>query len=182
MRPTAGKFGIAGTQAASAKARGVVRGQARHETARRFSLPVETTGVRRGPRASTSTSDVPSVLRRCAGRHLRSPPLHADPRRRRCGVRAAAALCRRPDGAGPRLRLHSDPLPLPRAVSFGEVSGVAVNSRRRVFALSRGNTTGPAYAAGAPVWSSTWRRQYKAGERAWNGLHQICTTRTAAFR
>ena len=32
---------------------------------------------------------------------------------------------------------------------FGEVSGVAVNSKGHVFALSRGNTTGPAYAAAA---------------------------------
>ena len=32
---------------------------------------------------------------------------------------------------------------------FGEVSGVAVNSKGHVFVLSRGNTTGPAYAAAA---------------------------------
>ena len=32
---------------------------------------------------------------------------------------------------------------------FGEVSGVSVNSKGHVFVLSRGNTTGPAYAAAA---------------------------------
>src|ERR1700759_4630026 len=43
----------------------------------------------------------------------------------------------------------SNPLKLPTNIYFGEVSGVAVNSKGHVFALSRGNTTGPAYAAAA---------------------------------
>src|SRR5579862_6021486 len=43
----------------------------------------------------------------------------------------------------------SNPLKLPTNMYFGEVSGVAVNSKGHVFALSRGNTTGPAYAAAA---------------------------------
>src|ERR1700752_31008 len=42
-----------------------------------------------------------------------------------------------------------DPLKLPRDLHFGEVAGVAVNSKGHVFILSRGNTTGPAYGAGA---------------------------------
>src|ERR1700755_2322782 len=42
-----------------------------------------------------------------------------------------------------------NPLRLPKNMYFGEVSGVAVNSKAHVFALSRGNTTGPAYAAAA---------------------------------
>src|SRR3989442_461269 len=42
-----------------------------------------------------------------------------------------------------------DPLKLPRELHFGEVTGVAVNSKGHVFVLSRGNTTGPAYAAAA---------------------------------
>src|SRR6201996_8367847 len=42
-----------------------------------------------------------------------------------------------------------NPLKLPTNMYFGEVSGVAVNSKGHVFALSRGNTTGPAYAAAA---------------------------------
>ncbi len=42
-----------------------------------------------------------------------------------------------------------DPLKLPQDIYFGEVTGVAVNSKGHVFVLSRGNTTGPAYAAAA---------------------------------
>ena len=40
-------------------------------------------------------------------------------------------------------------LRLPTNMYFGEVSGVSVNSKGHIFALSRGNTTGPAYAAAA---------------------------------
>ena len=43
----------------------------------------------------------------------------------------------------------ADPVKLPIDVYFGEVTGVAVNSKGHVFVLSRGNTTGPAYAAAA---------------------------------
>ena len=32
---------------------------------------------------------------------------------------------------------------------FGEVAGIAVNSQKHVFVLSRGNTSGPAYGAAA---------------------------------
>jgi hypothetical protein len=42
-----------------------------------------------------------------------------------------------------------DPLELPDNIYFGEVTGVAVNSKGHIFVLSRGNTTGPAYAAAA---------------------------------
>src|SRR4029079_18265283 len=42
-----------------------------------------------------------------------------------------------------------DPLKLPEDIHFGEVTGVAVNSKGHVFVLSRGNTSGPAYAAAA---------------------------------
>src|SRR5256714_7668716 len=42
-----------------------------------------------------------------------------------------------------------DPLKLPKDIHFGEVTGVAVNSKGHVFVLSRGNTTGPAYSAAA---------------------------------
>src|SRR6201995_3518842 len=43
----------------------------------------------------------------------------------------------------------SNPLKLPPNLYLGEVSGVSVNSKGHIFALSRGNTTGPAYAAAA---------------------------------
>jgi DNA-binding beta-propeller fold protein YncE len=42
-----------------------------------------------------------------------------------------------------------DPLKLPKDLYLGEVTGVAVNSKGNVFVLSRGNSTGPAYAAAA---------------------------------
>ena len=38
---------------------------------------------------------------------------------------------------------------LPENMYFGELAGIAVNSRKHIFVLSRGNTTGPAYGAAA---------------------------------
>src|SRR5215469_7590424 len=51
----------------------------------------------------------------------------------------------------PEIRYRSVPnfLQMPPDLYFGEVAGVAVNSQGHVFVFSRGNTTGPAYAAGA---------------------------------
>src|SRR5271155_3606159 len=53
--------------------------------------------------------------------------------------------------AVPEIPYRSVPdfLKMPANIYFGEVSGVAVNSKGHVFVLSRGNTTGPAYAAAA---------------------------------
>jgi streptogramin lyase len=42
-----------------------------------------------------------------------------------------------------------DPLTLPADIHFGEIAGVAVNSKGHVFVFSRGNSTGPAYMATA---------------------------------
>jgi streptogramin lyase len=42
-----------------------------------------------------------------------------------------------------------DALQVPADMQFGEVAGVAVNSKGHVFAFSRSNTTGPAYGAAA---------------------------------
>src|SRR2546425_3996350 len=51
----------------------------------------------------------------------------------------------------PEILFHSVPdfLKLPPDMYLGEATGVAVNSRGHVFVFSRGNTTGPAYAAAA---------------------------------
>ena len=51
----------------------------------------------------------------------------------------------------PEIRYRSVPdfLKLPSDLYFGEVAGVAVNSKRHIFVFSRGNTTGPAYGASA---------------------------------
>jgi len=54
----------------------------------------------------------------------------------------------------PRIPYQSVPdfLKLPPDMYFGEVAGVAVNSKGHVFVFSRGNSTGPAYgAAGAQL-------------------------------
>src|SRR5438128_2311092 len=44
---------------------------------------------------------------------------------------------------------QTDFFKLPPDLYFGEVAGVAVNSKGHVFVFSRGNTTGPAYGAAA---------------------------------
>lgn len=53
--------------------------------------------------------------------------------------------------AAPEIPFESvaDPLKLPPDMNFGEATGVAVNSKGHVFVFSRGNTSGPAYAASA---------------------------------
>src|SRR5205823_14842759 len=48
-----------------------------------------------------------------------------------------------------RYRSVPDFLQLPADLYFGEVTGVAVNSKGHIFVFSRGNTTGPAYGASA---------------------------------
>jgi DNA-binding beta-propeller fold protein YncE len=51
----------------------------------------------------------------------------------------------------PEIRFHAQTnfFQLPPDLYFGEVAGVAVNSKGHVFVFSRGGTTGPAYAAAA---------------------------------
>src|SRR5450432_546179 len=51
----------------------------------------------------------------------------------------------------PEIQYRSVPdfLHLPTDLYFGEVTGVAVNSKGHIFVFSRGNTTGPAYGAAA---------------------------------
>src|ERR1700756_4407789 len=53
--------------------------------------------------------------------------------------------------AAPEIPFDSVPnfLKLPPNLYLGEASGVAVNSKKHIFVFSRGNTTGPAYAASA---------------------------------
>ncbi len=60
----------------------------------------------------------------------------------------AAAFGQQP---APEIPYESVPnfLKLPADLSLGEATGVAINSRRHLFVLSRGNTTGPAYGAAA---------------------------------
>jgi len=69
-------------------------------------------------------------------------------------LRVIAGLCFSATAFGqpvPEIAFDSTPdfFKLPEGVYFGEVSGIAVNSKRHVFVLSRGNTSGPAYGAAA---------------------------------
>jgi hypothetical protein len=48
-----------------------------------------------------------------------------------------------------KFRAQTDFLKLPPDLYFGEVAGVAVNSRGHIFVFSRGDTSGPAYGAAA---------------------------------
>ncbi len=43
----------------------------------------------------------------------------------------------------------SEPLTLPEGMNFGEVAGIAVDSKKNIYVLHRGNTSGPAYGAAA---------------------------------
>ncbi len=65
----------------------------------------------------------------------------------------ALALCSAAGAqpAVPQIAFDSVPgfLKLPKDLHLGEASGVAVNSKGHVYVFSRGNTTGPAYAAAA---------------------------------
>ena len=65
-----------------------------------------------------------------------------------CGLALSPVQAQQPV---PELPFESiaDPLKLPDDVHFGEVAGVAVNSKGHVFVFSRGNSTGPAYMATA---------------------------------
>lgn len=55
------------------------------------------------------------------------------------------------DPGVPQLSVQSvsNPLKLPGEMNFGEVSGVALNSKKHVFVFTRANATGPAYGATA---------------------------------
>lgn len=61
------------------------------------------------------------------------------------------ALCAPAMAQVPEIPFESTPnfLKLPADMHFGEVAGVAVNSKKHVFVFNRGNTTGPAFGATA---------------------------------
>ncbi len=64
---------------------------------------------------------------------------------------ALAPSAARAQQTAPEIAFDSVPnvLKLPADVHLGEATGVAVNSKGHIFVFSRGNTTGPAYAATA---------------------------------
>jgi DNA-binding beta-propeller fold protein YncE len=71
-----------------------------------------------------------------------------------------------------------DILKMPKDLYLGEVTGVAVNSRGHIFVLSRGNTTGPAYAAAAAQLlefapDGTFLREIGKNLYAWSFGHSV---------
>jgi streptogramin lyase len=71
-------------------------------------------------------------------------------------------------------------LKLPTDLYFGEVSGVAVNSKKHIFVFSRGNTTGPAFGASAAQLlefdpSGKFVREIGKNLYAWSYAHAVRT-------
>jgi len=69
-------------------------------------------------------------------------------------------------------------LTLPAGMNFGEVSGIAVNSKKHVFVYTRGNTTGPAYGATASQLlefgpDGKFIREIGKGLYAWSFAHDV---------
>jgi sugar lactone lactonase YvrE len=71
-----------------------------------------------------------------------------------------------------------NPIQMPRDMYLGEVSGVALNSKGHIFVLSRGNTSGPAYAAAATQLmefdaKGKFIREIGKGLYAWSYAHMV---------
>jgi DNA-binding beta-propeller fold protein YncE len=80
--------------------------------------------------------------------------------------------------AVPQLPIHAtaDFLKLPQNLYLGEVAGVAINSKGHLFVLSRGNTTGPAYAAAELLEfnaDGTYIREIGHNLYAWSFAHAV---------
>ena len=80
----------------------------------------------------------------------------------------------------PEIAFDSTPdfFKLPDGMYFGEVTGIAVNSKKHVFVLSRGNTSGPAYGAAAAQlleFDPTGRFLREIGKNlyAWSYAHAV---------
>ena len=80
----------------------------------------------------------------------------------------------------PEIKFHSVPdfLKLPPDIYFGEVAGVAVNSKGHIFVFSRGNTSGAAYGAAAAqllefTANGTFLREIGHNLYAWSFAHSV---------
>ncbi|HEU4616424.1 MAG TPA: peptidyl-alpha-hydroxyglycine alpha-amidating lyase family protein [Gammaproteobacteria bacterium] len=91
------------------------------------------------------------------------------------------AACAQPaQSVPPEIPFESVPdfLKLPKDLYFGEVTGIAVNSKKHVFVFSRGNTTGPAYGAAAAQLlefdqDGNFVREIGHNLYAWSFAHQV---------
>ncbi len=77
-----------------------------------------------------------------------------------------------------KFRASADFLKLPPNMYLGEVSGVAVDSKKNVFVFQRGNTSGPAYAAAAAQLlefgpDGTFLREIGHNLYAWSFAHTV---------
>ena len=82
--------------------------------------------------------------------------------------------------SAPEIPFDSTPnlLKLPKDLYLGEASGVAVNSKGHIFVFSRGNSTGPAYAASAAQLlefgpDGTFIREIGHNLYAWSFAHTV---------
>src|ERR1700751_5856773 len=80
----------------------------------------------------------------------------------------------------PEIAFDSVPdfLQLPPDLYLGEVAGIAVNSQKHIFVLSRGNTTGPAYGAAAAQLlefdpTGPFVREIRHNLYAWSFAHAV---------
>ena len=80
----------------------------------------------------------------------------------------------------PEIKFESAPnfFLLPTGMYFGEVTGIAVNSKKHIFVLSRGNTSGPAYGAAAAQLfefdaSGKFVREIGRNLYAWSFAHAV---------
>ena len=94
---------------------------------------------------------------------------------------AALPLCASSQQAVPPtlpFESQAEPLKLPPDMNFGEVAGLAVNSKGHVFVLSRGNVSGPAYMAAAAQLlefdaGGRFVREIGKGLYAWSYAHAV---------
>jgi len=82
--------------------------------------------------------------------------------------------------SAPKIPFDSVPnlLKMPKDLYLGEASGVAVNSKGHIFVFSRGNSTGPAYAASAAqllefAADGTFIREIGHNLYAWSFAHTV---------
>ena len=92
----------------------------------------------------------------------------------------AAPLALLAQQTAPEIPFESVPnlLKLPKDLYLGEASGVAVNSKGHIFVYSRGNSTGPAYAATAAQLlefgpDGTFIREIGHNLYAWSYAHTV---------
>ena len=97
-----------------------------------------------------------------------------------CLTPIALAQAQNTPALAPEIPFDSVPdfLKLPPDLYLGEVSGVAVNSKKHIFVYSRGNSTGPAYGATASQLlefspNGTYLREIGRNLYAWSYAHAV---------